>query len=1560
MSKVKGKYTSDLLGGLRAHLQGLQGYDIMTLELLQNADDSKATNVVFDIQDDGLKVWNNGVFSYCGDLENECALFKEKGKTCDFHNLIRFQSGGKRGDSENIGRFGIGFSSTYQITDYPEVTSSNIKLQLCPDDGSWEKEELLNTKGTTFFLPWAVDADSEVRRELNASPITNDLIEKVCLDCKNVLKDSLFFLKNIQHAEVKRNGKPLLAVELERSDDRKDLIVSFQPENNSEQLLILESNIEQYKKDKAFEKYPQLKQLNRKDNISIAIRIDGSEFTNGLLYAFLPTRQTTGLPLHINADFFPESNRKSLVFDGGGHEKYWNELLIETAAKVVSENLELIRDEIKYTQLWSLLDKARELTNNNIQKISHPNCFSLFWSYIKVKVEVEGDIKICYSSQGQYEQTKDLFSGKKEWKDEEIKVFNQIGGKLAHKDLTPYRNTLQALGVKDLKIKNFVSILEKTDSLLIEGSLIDDNKLSSFYRPIWSITNSLLDRDYSNEEVICNLKGIPFVVDTTLKVRTIERLYTSILPITNIELAKAFIFLKFAHDDSHEYSFFSRLIDCFELGDIVKEIFKQIESLNKSPKDFLPSSQSRLYSLYSLISKLDSKEYKGNDGVYEELKDLPIWKTDRDFSTLNESLLPGDFDDPTGEAKLLNRLYLSPTAEEFIIKKLKVRRQTIKEYVRVVLPKVFDEEGPNNVKTYQNLIKIFADHNSLIDDDEIVSLLKGTPLIPNIKNGWSTPEDIYFKTKDLSSLLGDTPELWIDEKILPNENSVHVFIKSIGVSKEPKLEHIIDRIYALSSDCNPTNEVKKLSENAFYKLCEIYDGYGDKQYSATKLLNKLINSESLPIIGDNDKWYRPEEIYAPCNYQAFESQAKILSFLDIKKLSNALLEDLYITTEPRVDDIIEHLLHCINNKKSAHRFVYQELNKKAKNKNNQYHFDRLKDKKCIYISEEIGYVRPNQVFYATQKLGKYAFNIPDTLNQFKSLFDLIGVKDTPDIKDYVDIVEDIKEEYFPTFILESSKDIKIYKVCVKQINNLDEKTPEDRNITVKLTEFQSILNVNNRLCYPDEVLIDDSEWYKSYFNEDEFDWLTKIDERSQELFLNLGTKKLSEATILELDYKEGEENHEIEILNIVKERSDLYARVLHLQNADFLLDFRRHIEELNIISVDALMVKAIINSGDLSISSEPRSVSSFFDQQKNELYIIRPISDDNIDIFKPLLHTLLPSYNDSDILLICDSFSHLSKSSLKEGVNRLDRLGYPDFNQVISDDDGVDISSKALEGLGSGESEAPPEEKNNVLANEKNSTKGHNKKASELNQKQSNEVRSQENNDNPLLAPENPRPNSKQVKKAKNKNQKRLVSYVELKSNQPNEEKTDNEKNLAIEVKSREWVHKYEINRGRKPIDMPQTNPGYDIESVNKDTGEIERFIEIKGSTSSWGDRGVGISRMQHSQAQELGKSFWLYVVENVYEKHAKVYAIQNPAMKINKFMFDSAWKAEAEEEVEDINSRYRVGTRINHETFGDGKIEEVIERGGAIQLIIDFDDSDKKMISLNTKVMHVLYDEDE
>ena len=50
----RGSYTANLLGNIRSHLAGLQGYDVMALELIQNADDAKADEIVFDITHDGL------------------------------------------------------------------------------------------------------------------------------------------------------------------------------------------------------------------------------------------------------------------------------------------------------------------------------------------------------------------------------------------------------------------------------------------------------------------------------------------------------------------------------------------------------------------------------------------------------------------------------------------------------------------------------------------------------------------------------------------------------------------------------------------------------------------------------------------------------------------------------------------------------------------------------------------------------------------------------------------------------------------------------------------------------------------------------------------------------------------------------------------------------------------------------------------------------------------------------------------------------------------------------------------------------------------------------------------------------------------------------------------------------------------------------------------------------------------------------------------------------------------------------------------------------------------
>ena len=211
-----GNYTADLLGNIKSHLASLQGYDVMALELIQNADDAKADEVHFDVCDDGLRIYNNREFSYCGDLGKACPWLANEGYACDFHRITNVGSGGKAAKSENIGRFGIGFVSSYQVTDNPQITSSGLTLTLQPELGSWEYTSSPKAKGTRFFLPWAKNPKSQGRLRLQTGHITDELIEQLASEFQQSVQNSLLFLKHLRKATVSRNGAMLISCSIER------------------------------------------------------------------------------------------------------------------------------------------------------------------------------------------------------------------------------------------------------------------------------------------------------------------------------------------------------------------------------------------------------------------------------------------------------------------------------------------------------------------------------------------------------------------------------------------------------------------------------------------------------------------------------------------------------------------------------------------------------------------------------------------------------------------------------------------------------------------------------------------------------------------------------------------------------------------------------------------------------------------------------------------------------------------------------------------------------------------------------------------------------------------------------------------------------------------------------------------------------------------------------------------------------------------------------------------------------------------------------------------------
>ena len=104
-------YEADLLGNIQQALAGLQGFDVMALELIQNADDAGAKALVFDVRDEALGVGNDASFSTCGLHAPRCPWERDGGpdglfRPCNFHAISRIGSRSKVQASGQIGRFG--------------------------------------------------------------------------------------------------------------------------------------------------------------------------------------------------------------------------------------------------------------------------------------------------------------------------------------------------------------------------------------------------------------------------------------------------------------------------------------------------------------------------------------------------------------------------------------------------------------------------------------------------------------------------------------------------------------------------------------------------------------------------------------------------------------------------------------------------------------------------------------------------------------------------------------------------------------------------------------------------------------------------------------------------------------------------------------------------------------------------------------------------------------------------------------------------------------------------------------------------------------------------------------------------------------------------------------------------------------------------------------------------------------------------------------------------------------------------------------------------------------
>jgi hypothetical protein len=287
-------------------------------ELLQNAEDTGATEASFTLTEEGCWFEHNGT-----------RHFTES----DVRAITGIHNSTKTKTADQIGKFGVGFKSVFVYTLTPTVYSNDFSFRISrlvlPEPVAGDPTIGEKTK---FWLPFnnpnktPQAAFSEIRAGLN-----------------ELAETTLLFLPNIESIKWQMTGGPSGEVlRIEHSSSHIEVMKELSERiTTSLHFLRFDQPVVGLEKQRvgiafALEFLPNVQTYSASKQLSRQLRIAP---TSGQVAVFFPAnKETSGLRFHLHAPFVPELSRASIK------DTVTNRPLFEQLAALVASSLPTIRD----------------------------------------------------------------------------------------------------------------------------------------------------------------------------------------------------------------------------------------------------------------------------------------------------------------------------------------------------------------------------------------------------------------------------------------------------------------------------------------------------------------------------------------------------------------------------------------------------------------------------------------------------------------------------------------------------------------------------------------------------------------------------------------------------------------------------------------------------------------------------------------------------------------------------------------------------------------------------------------------------------------------------------------------------------------------------------------------------------------------------------------------------------------------------------------------------------------------------------------------------------------
>ena len=259
-------------------------------ELLQNAEDAKATEVKLWLHKNELIVEHNGI------------LFSKE----DVISITKIAKSTKNGENRgSIGKFGIGFKSVYAYTERPRIYSGKYAFEIHDFIYPYETEPIeLSTDWTHIVIPF------------NNGEITEQkAFEEICKALNGqISSNTLLFLNNIDRLEISIDGIKDTVVISKEDRERRGTSGNVQDVN-----LMYEKGTKQ--KEESYLLFTDCEE----EAIKIAFKVDGKELIpvpNTNIYTFFPTDKESHQSFYIHAPFETTPARDNIVEDSERNRKF--------------------------------------------------------------------------------------------------------------------------------------------------------------------------------------------------------------------------------------------------------------------------------------------------------------------------------------------------------------------------------------------------------------------------------------------------------------------------------------------------------------------------------------------------------------------------------------------------------------------------------------------------------------------------------------------------------------------------------------------------------------------------------------------------------------------------------------------------------------------------------------------------------------------------------------------------------------------------------------------------------------------------------------------------------------------------------------------------------------------------------------------------------------------------------------------------------------------------------------------------------------------------------------